>query len=153
MNFWLISLLFAEIQNVNETRPMLYNGICGCHGNICYVILINASFCKVHNIGAIDVRTNFEINRYKIDEFRKHAKIVCFIWRHVTQKWYVVRHGGCILLIGITIRKILKPTRSIYDFRLMVNLLCKLGQLMTRYDFLGTSRVILCNIQTDSKLT
>ena len=33
-------------------------------------------FCKVHGIGAINVCTNFEINRYKIDEFRKHAKIV-----------------------------------------------------------------------------
>ena len=35
-------------------------------------------FCKVH-IGAINVCNNIEINRYKIDEFRKHAKIVCFI--------------------------------------------------------------------------
>ena len=29
--------------------------------------------------GPIDVCTNFEINRYHIDEFRKYAKIVCFI--------------------------------------------------------------------------
>ena len=36
-------------------------------------------FYKVHSIGPINVCTNFEINRYKIDEFRKHAKIVCFI--------------------------------------------------------------------------
>ena len=42
-------------------------------------------FCKVQDIGAINVCTNFEINWYKIDEFRKHAKIVCFILRHVTQ--------------------------------------------------------------------
>ena len=28
---------------------------------------------------------NFEINRYKIDKFRKHAKIVCFILRQMTQ--------------------------------------------------------------------
>ena len=38
-NFWPISSLFAQIKNVNEKRPMLYNGIFGCHGNICYVIL------------------------------------------------------------------------------------------------------------------
>ena len=39
-------------------------------------------FCKVHGIGAINVCANFGINWYKIaqiDEFRKHATIVCFI--------------------------------------------------------------------------
>ena len=44
-------------------------------------------FCMIHSIGPINVCTDF-------DEFRKHAKIVCSIWRHVTQKRYVVRHGG-----------------------------------------------------------
>ena len=34
---------------------------------------LSMHFCKVHGIGAINV--NFEINRYKIDEFRKHANI------------------------------------------------------------------------------
>ena len=58
---------------------MLYNGIFGCHGKICYVILINAFFCKVHSIGPINVCTNFEINRYKMDEYRKHAKIVFYL--------------------------------------------------------------------------
>ena len=43
------------------------------------IILINAFFCKVHSIGPINVCANCVINRYKIDEFRKHAKIVCFI--------------------------------------------------------------------------
>ena len=75
-------------------------------------------FFKVHNISPINVCTNFEINRYKIDEFRKHAKIVCFIWRHVTQKRYVVRHDGLgIILIDIFISNILQPTESLYDFR------------------------------------
>ena len=60
---------------------MLHNGIFGCHGNICYVIFINKLLCNVHSTCAINVCTNFEINRYKIDEFRSHAKIVCFIWR------------------------------------------------------------------------
>ena len=34
---------------------MLYNGILGCHGNICYVILINAF---LQGIGPINVFTN-----------------------------------------------------------------------------------------------
>ena len=34
--------------------------------------------------------TDFEINRYKSYELIEHAKMVC----HVTQKRYVVRHGG-----------------------------------------------------------
>ena len=38
----------------------------------------------------------------------------CFIWRHVTQKRYVMRHGDSI---GILTRNILKLTRSLYDFR------------------------------------
>ena len=38
-------------------------------------------FCAVHFLQgtqyrSINVYTNFEINRYKIDEFRKHEKIV-----------------------------------------------------------------------------
>ena len=41
----------------------------------------------------------------------------CFIWRHVTQKRYVMRHGDSTLLIGILTRNILKLTRSLYDFR------------------------------------
>ena len=61
------------------TDIFIYNGLFGCHGNICYVILINALFGKVHSIDPINVCTYFEINRYKIDEFRKHEKIVCFI--------------------------------------------------------------------------
>ena len=36
---------------------MLYNGVFGCHGNICYVILINAFLCKIHSIGPINVCT------------------------------------------------------------------------------------------------
>ena len=58
---------------------MLYNGVFGCHGNMYYIILISAFFYTIHSIGAINECTHFEINRYKIDEFRKLAKIVCFI--------------------------------------------------------------------------
>ena len=36
-------------------------------------------FCKVFGIGSINVCANFEINRYQIHEFRKHAKIVFYL--------------------------------------------------------------------------
>ena len=50
-----------------------------------YVMFIDTCFCNVHSIGPISVCTNFEINRYKIDEFRKHAQILGFIWLPVHQ--------------------------------------------------------------------
>ena len=56
-----------------EKRPMLYNGIFGCHGNICYVILSNAF---LHSIGLVNVCTNFEINRYKIGENMQKSYVV-----------------------------------------------------------------------------
>ena len=37
---------------------MLYNGVLRCHGNKCYVILIDAVLCMVHSIGPINVCTN-----------------------------------------------------------------------------------------------
>ena len=46
---------------------MLYNGVFGCHGNTCYVIFIGAIFYMLYSIGPINVCTDFEINRYKID--------------------------------------------------------------------------------------
>ena len=56
------------------------------------VILVQF-FYMIYSTGQINVCTDFEINRFRIDEVRKYATIVCFIWRHVTQKQYVVRHG------------------------------------------------------------
>ena len=50
-------------------------------------------FCKVHIIGPIDVYSNFDINRYNIDEFRKHAKIVFYVTSRDAKR-YVVRHSG-----------------------------------------------------------
>ena len=50
---------------------MLYNGVFGCHGNTCYVIFIGAILYMLYSIGPINVCTDFEINRYKIDEVRK----------------------------------------------------------------------------------
>ena len=46
---------------------MLYNGVFGCHGNTCYVIFIGAIFYMFYSICPINVCTDFEINRYKID--------------------------------------------------------------------------------------
>ena len=58
---------------------MLYNGVFGCHGNTCYVIVIGAIFYMLYSIGPINVCTDFEINRYKIDEVRKYAKIAFYL--------------------------------------------------------------------------
>ena len=40
---------------------MLYNGVFGCHGNTCYLILIGAYFYIVHNIDTTNIYTDFEI--------------------------------------------------------------------------------------------
>ena len=58
---------------------MLYNGVFGCHGNTCYVICIGAIFYIIYSTGQINVYTDFEINRFRIDEVRKHATIVYFM--------------------------------------------------------------------------
>ena len=79
---------------------------------LCYFYWCN--FYIIYSTGQINVCTDFEINRFRIDEVRKYATIVYFIWRHVTQKRYVVRHGDSTLLIGNLTRNILKPTRSLY---------------------------------------
>ena len=71
-----------------EKRPMLYNGVFGCHGNMCYVIFIGAIFFIKYSTGQINV---FEINRFRIDEVRKYACIFYLTSRDT--KRYVVRHG------------------------------------------------------------
>ena len=37
---------------------MLYNGVFGCHGNMCYVIFIGAIFYMIYSIGPINVCTD-----------------------------------------------------------------------------------------------
>ena len=70
------------------------NVVFGWHGNTCYVFFYWCDFLyDIYSTSQTNVCTDFEINRFKIDEVRKYATIVCFIWRHVTQKRYVVRHG------------------------------------------------------------
>ena len=62
-----------------DKRPMLYNGVFGCHGNTYYVIFIGAIFYMFYSICPINVCTDFEINRYKIDEVRTYAKIAFYL--------------------------------------------------------------------------
>ena len=62
-----------------EKRPMLYNGVFGCHGNTYYVIFIGAILYMIYSKGQINVCTDFEINRFRIYEVRKYATNVCFI--------------------------------------------------------------------------
>ena len=59
-------------------RPILYNGVFGCHGNTCYVILIGAFVFVIHSICPINVCTDFEINRYKMTNLENLQKS-CFI--------------------------------------------------------------------------
>ena len=60
---------------------MLYNEVFGSHGNTCtcYVICIGAIFYIIYSTDQINVCTDFEINRFRIDEVRKYATIVYFI--------------------------------------------------------------------------
>ena len=50
ISVWYLSDIFIICGNKKcysfEKHPMLYNGIFGCHGNICSVILINAIFAR-----------------------------------------------------------------------------------------------------------
>ena len=88
-----ICSLLAEIYNIEIWKNSLYfiMGIFRCHGNVRYVFLIDANFCKVHSIDPSNMCINFDRNRLRIDDFRKSEKIVCFFWRHVAQKRDVVR--------------------------------------------------------------
>ena len=100
-----------------EKLPILHNGNFRCHGNVRYVFLIDAIFCKVHSIGPSNMCIKFEKNRLRIGDFRKSEKIVCFIWRHVAQKRDVVRQSEGRLQKRHYIRNVARPTRSFYDFR------------------------------------
>ena len=78
---WLLSNMNAVCVYCvdNPQRPMLYNGVFGCHGNMCYVIFIGAILYMIHIIGPSNACTNVEINQYEIDEVRKYAKIVFYL--------------------------------------------------------------------------
>ena len=60
----------GDISHLNmEKLPILYNGGFSYHGNVCYVFLIDAIFCKVHRIGPSNMCIHFEKNRLRIDYF------------------------------------------------------------------------------------
>ena len=71
----------------------------------------------LHSIGPINVCTNFEMSRYKIDEVRKYAKFVFYLTSRDAKLVRRFVMGTPTVLIGILIRHIVKPTRSLYDFR------------------------------------
>ena len=79
-------------------------GVFGCHGNTCYVIFIGAIFYMIYSTGKINVCTDFEINRFRIDVMLRKNATSCVM-------------GTATLLIDILTRNILKPTRGLYDFR------------------------------------
>ena len=53
---------------------VLINVLCFIRGYLVVVETYVTLFQCIHSIGTINVCTNFEINRYTIDDFRKHAK-------------------------------------------------------------------------------
>ena len=57
---------------------MLYNGVFGCHGNTCYVIFIGAIFYIIYSTRQINVCTDFEINRFRIDEENMQQLYILF---------------------------------------------------------------------------
>ena len=71
---------------------MLYNGVFGCHGNTCTLFLLVQFF--IYYIGPINVCTDFEINRYKIDEVRKYAKIVFYLIYLTSGDAKTLRHAS-----------------------------------------------------------
>ena len=95
-NFRHIASLFAEI--------------------ICKYYALCILFCQGHSIGPVNACANLEINRYKIYEFRKHTKDR-MVYLASSDAKTVRCIGWDTILICISTRNILKPTRSIYDFR------------------------------------
>ena len=61
-------------------------------------------FYMIYSTGKIKVCTDFEINRFRIDVMWRKNATSCVM-------------GTTTLLIDILTRNILKPTRSLYDFR------------------------------------
>ena len=75
---------------------------------ICFIVYVQ-SMC-------VPILRSIGTKLTKLEHMQK-SRFILFIWRHVTQKRYVMRHGDSRLLIDILTRNILKPTRSLYDFR------------------------------------
>ena len=98
MNGW-----YAAIKVLKNALCFIM-GVFGCHGNTCYVIFIGAIFYMIYSTGKINVCTDFEINRFRIDVMWRKNATSCVM-------------GIPTLMIDILTRNILKPTRGLYDFR------------------------------------
>ena len=96
---------------------MLYNGVFGCHGNTCYVIFIGAIFYIIYSTAQINVCTDFEINRFKIDEVRKYANIAFYLIYLTSRDAKTLRHGDCDTSDRYFDKEHFETTRSLYDFR------------------------------------
>ena len=70
-------------------------------------------------IGPINVCTDFEINRYKIDEVRKYANITFYLIYLTSRDAKTLRHASWGLDTSDRYfnKELLKSTRSLYDFR------------------------------------
>ena len=89
---------------------VLKNALCFIMGYLVALVirvmlfLLVQFFYMIYSTGKINVCTDFEINRFRID----------VIWRKNATSCVM---GTTTLLIDILTRNILKPTRSLYDFR------------------------------------
>ena len=63
---------------MGDMAAVLKNALCFIIGYL-FAMEIRATLFSFFLYDPINVCTDFEINRFKIDEFRKHAQIVCFI--------------------------------------------------------------------------
>ena len=89
---------------------VLKNALCFMMGYLVAMVIrvmlffIGAMFYMIYSTGKINVCTDFEINRFRIDVMWRKNATSCVM-------------GTTTLLIDILTRNILKPTRSLYNFR------------------------------------
>ena len=57
------------------------------------LFFIGAIFDILYSIGPIKVCTDFEINRYKIDEYAKIVFYLIYLTSRDAKKSYIMRHG------------------------------------------------------------
>ena len=112
MNGW-----YAAIKVLKNALCFIMGYLVAMVIRVMLFVLVQFFLYIIYSTGQINVCTDFEINRFRIDEVRKYATIVYFIWRHVTQNGTSYVMGTTTLLIGILTRNILKPTRNLYEFR------------------------------------
>ena len=88
---------------------VLKNALCFIMGYLVAMVIrvmlfLLVQFFMMNSTGKINVCTDFEINRFRIDVMWRKNATSCVM-------------GTTTLLIDILTRNILKPTRGLYDFR------------------------------------